>query len=260
MSFKVPEVIVTLVIKPFIIFSGVMCFWYFSALFNFIGYISAFNLIWIVIGTALILTGVFLKSLLTLSAKMHIIFKMIFAPIIIIFALSFLIIESLVFFSARSSGSENADYLIILGAGLYRGGPSLTLLRRINTAVDYAVRNPGVKIITSGGTGQGQARSEAAIMSNVLQINGIGIDRILIEDKSTNTFENLKYSARLMNDLNKKAVIVSSEFHLFRAKIIAKRLGYNNAGTLASRTPRLLLLHYYLREYLAVIKTLIFDR
>jgi len=259
MKKKIPEVIIVFVIKPALIFAGLMCIWYFLAISNFIGYISTFNTVWIYIGVFLILFTVFLKQILWLFSKMHRIIKAVCLCLVIIFLSSFFIIESLVFINARSKNTENADYIIILGAGLYRGGPSLTLLRRINVAVRYANDNPDVKIIVSGGTGQGQRISEAAVMSRVLQNNGIDADRIIIEDKSTNTFENLKFSGEIISGFDKKVLIASSEFHLFRAKIIASRLKYKNVGVLASRTPRILLPTYYLREYFAVIKTIFVD-
>jgi len=256
---KTHEVIINILIRPILIFIGFMCIWYFLAVSNFIGYISSINYLWVFIGFFIILTAVLLKLLIIVYYKMHKILKIIFSCLIIAVLSSFIIIESLILINARYKNHENADYIIILGAGLYRGGPSLTLFRRINAAINYSYNNPNVKIIVSGGTPEGMRISEAEVMSRVLQSSGININRIIIEDRSSNTYENLKYSSELISNLNKKVVISSSEFHLFRAQIIAKKLDYENIGTLASRTPDILLPNYYLREYFAVIKTLLFD-
>ena len=251
--------IIKLSIRPVIILLGLMCLWYFIALANFKGHINTFSIIWIFIGVFLILIAIIIKKIPVIFAKLNKVIKMILIGLLILFTLSFLIIQSLLIINSRSNNMENADYIIVLGAGLYRGGPSITLQRRINEAINYANDHPEVKIVASGGTGQGMSISEARVISNVMQRNGIESSRIIIEDKSTNTFENLKYSGELIGSLEKKTVIVSSEFHLYRANIIAKRLGYRNVGTLASKSEPLLLLNYYLREYMAVIKTLIFD-
>ena len=252
--------ILILFIKPILIFSGCACIWYFCAIINYTGYINAFNLIWIFAGLFIILIVVLNKFIKKLFQKMHKIIRVIFSGLILLILLSFIIIETLILINARTSNSENADNLIILGAGLYRGGPSLTLLRRIDTAIDYLEKNPETKIIASGGKGSWQSLSEAEIISGVLQNNGMDISGIILEDKSANTYENIKYSANLIKNPGEKLVIASSEFHLFRAKIIANRIGYKNTGILASQTPRILQLNYYVREYFAVIKTLLFDK
>jgi len=217
------------------------------------------NYAWVYAGNFLIIVAVLFNLLLKIFNKTHKIIKIVFLSVIISISLSFVIIESLIFINARSHKYENADYIVILGAGLYRGAPSLTLLRRINAAINYSNENPHVKIIVSGGTGEGQRTSEALAMARVLENNGINSDRIIIEDRSSSTYENLKFSGELISDLDKKIIISSSEFHLFRAKIIAKKLGYKNVGVLASRTPGILLPNYYAREYFAVLKTIFFD-
>jgi len=259
MQIKTSDVIINFVIRPIFVFIGIICIWYFLALRNFLGYMNPFYYIWIYIGAFFFLIAVFLKLLIFLFNKMHKAARIICLGLIILFCLSFVIIECFIIFNRKSSNYENADYVIILGAGLYRGGPTYTLWRRIHSAIVYSQENPDAKIIVSGGTGEGQRISEAAVMSRVLKDYGIDEDRIIIEDNSTNTYENIVYSAEYINDLDAKVVIASSEFHLFRAKIIAKGLGYKNVGTLASWTPRILLPNYLIREYLAVVKTLVFN-
>ncbi|MCL2801714.1 MAG: YdcF family protein [Treponema sp.] len=259
MQIKTPELIINILVRPLIIFAGAMCIWYFLALRNFIGYINQFNYIWLFAGVFFILLAVFIGLIIKLFFKMPKVIRVTAVSLIAAFVLSFIIIEGLVIINRKSSNYENADYVIILGAGLYREGPTYTLWRRINSAIIYSRNNPDVQIIVSGGTGEGQRVSEAEVMSRVLQSYGIGADRILIEDKSTNTYENISYSAAFINDTEAKIVIASSEFHLFRAKITAKRLGFKNVGTLASWTPRILLPNSLIREYMAVIKTLLFD-
>ncbi|MDR1390543.1 MAG: YdcF family protein [Treponema sp.] len=225
------------------------------AITGFIGYLNMFNLIWLFSGLALIAVTVFRKRIYKILK--HKIIRILFLVIAFIFSLSFILIEINVINNAKTNQVENADYIILLGAGLNGKNPSLTLTRRINTAIDYLKLNQNTKIIVSGGRGRDEDISEAEVISNVLQNNGISAEHIVLEDKSRNTLENLKYSGEIINDYNKKVLIVSSEFHLFRAKSIAKKIGYKNIYTLASKSPRILLVNYYVREYFAVIKEII---
>jgi len=240
-----------------LVFMGIMCLWYFRNVTIFLGYINAFSLIWVYIGALFILIAVFINKLLMLLNKTHKIVKKICLILLTAFLLSFVVVEGLIKIHARPSHSENADYLIVLGAGLYRGGPSVALLRRINAAARYSGSNPDVIIIVSGGRGDGQHFSEAEVMSRVLQERGVNISQIIIEEASANTYENIKNSAKIINDFDKKIVVVSSEFHLFRAKCLAKKMGFKNIGAIASWTPLILVPNYYLREYLAVMKDFI---
>ena len=94
-------------------------------------------------------------------------------------------------------------------------------------------------------------------MRNYLMVHGIDESRILIEDQSTNTYENLKFSMNLYNV--KHAVVVSNTYHLYRTKIIAKRLGMKMEA-LVAETPIRSKRKMYVREYLAIMKTILFDR
>ncbi|MDR1306766.1 MAG: YdcF family protein [Treponema sp.] len=181
------------------------------------------------------------------------IIKLFSAIIITLFLLSFILIEGLIIRDAKNKNIENANYIIILGAGLNGANPSLALLQRLNAAIGYLKKNTNTDVIVSGGKGSRETVTEAEVMSKLLQNNGIEINRIILEDRSTSTYENLLYSGNLI-DINKKVVIVSSGFHLFRAKNIAKKIGYKNIGGIAGKTPLLLLPNYYVREYLAVLK------
>jgi uncharacterized SAM-binding protein YcdF (DUF218 family) len=193
------------------------------------------------------------KILLKLYQKTPKIIKPFLIIGITVFLLSFVIIEGFIIHNAQNKNTENAQYVIILGAGLNGTGPSLTLLQRINTAIEYLNKNNDTTVVVSGGRGFLKTVTEAEVMAELLQRNGIQKHRIILEDRSTNTYENLLYSGNLIYG-NKKTIIVSSEFHLFRAKSIAKRIGYTNIGQIASKTPPLLVPNYYVREYLAVIK------
>jgi uncharacterized SAM-binding protein YcdF (DUF218 family) len=170
--------------------------------------------------------------------------------------MSFVIVEVLIISSSKTNNIENVNYIILLGAGLNKNVPSLTLTRRIDIALHYLNNNPNAKIIASGGKGRNEELSEAEIIAKILENSGINNTRIIKEEKSRNTSENFKYSTELIGNFNEKIIIVSSEFHLFRAKLIARKEGFKNIGTLACSTPLVLLPNYYIREYFAIIKEL----
>ncbi|WP_249646204.1 YdcF family protein, partial [Lysinibacillus sp. D3C2_S12] len=93
----------------------------------------------------------------------------------------------------------SADYMIILGAKVKPGGvPSLSLKSRLEVAVQYLTIYPHVKVIVSGGQGPDEDRTEASVMKDYLEPNGIEASRIIIEDQSTSTYENLVFSKELL--------------------------------------------------------------
>ena len=145
----------------------------------------------------------------------------------------------------------------ILGAKLFGDKPSLSLQNRLDVALEYLYSHPDVKVIVSGGQGEDEDIPEAHSMRNYLMARGIDESRILIEDQSTNTYENVKFSMDLYDV--KHAVVVSNTYHLYRTKIIAKRLGMKMEA-LAAETPMRSKRKMYVREYAAIMKTILLDR
>jgi uncharacterized SAM-binding protein YcdF (DUF218 family) len=148
---------------------------------------------------------------------------------------------------------KNADYLIVLGARVKRTVPSLVLKERINTAAAYLQANKNTVVIASGGKGPGEDISEAENIKNELMKKGIGNTRIILEDQSTDTYENIRFSKRLIPKGGKKGVVVTNTFHLYRAIMIAKDQNLNVYGVPA-KTPKSAILKSYIREYLAITK------
>lgn len=182
--------------------------------------------------------------------------------IVILATISFITIEALIINSAYSEEAEKVEYVVILGAGLRGEELSLTLYNRLNTAIMYLNQNIQSKVIVTGGRGPGEDITEAEGMKRFLIESGINESRIIIENKSTSTFENLLYSKRILEEQlsysDNKIMIVTCDFHIFRAKFLAARLGFNPYG-LPSPSVSYLRPYYYLREYFAVIKSLLLD-
>lgn len=182
---------------------------------------------------------------------------------IIIFLISFIMIEGLIFLEGEKMTSEKVDYVIVLGARLYGDIPSPALQERLKVAKEYLLDNENINVIVSGGQGSNELISEASAMENYLVENGSDSGKIIVEDKSTSTFENLKYSLDKIREVddkeNLKVLIATNKYHLFRARFLAKRLGMIPYG-LPAEIPPSIIVQQYIREYFAVIKSFVFDR
>ncbi len=153
--------------------------------------------------------------------------------------------------SAAGTPNPQADYLIVLGAGVNGTRPSLSLWERIEAAYDYLVTYPDAVAIVSGGQGSGEDITEAQCMYNELTALGIAPERILLEEQATTTLENLRFSLNLMEP-GASVAIVSSEYHLHRAGMFAQSLGLEPKLVPAHTSYPVLRTNYYLREIFAV--------
>ena len=155
--------------------------------------------------------------------------------------------------SAHGTGSQHADYLIVLGCQVRGTVPSRMLRQRLDAAATYLSTNTDTHCIVTGGKGDGENLSEAQCMYNYLTAAGIDPSRITMEDQATSTMENLRYSMEFWEP-NAQIAIVSNEFHLYRADQMARQLGLSPALIPASTEYPILLASYTLREILAVWK------
>ena len=149
---------------------------------------------------------------------------------------------------------DGADYCLILGAQIRQNGPSIVLKRRLDIAIDYLKKNPDTKVIVSGGQGANEPMTEAQGMAEYLVEHGIKESRILKEDKSRNTSENLSFSSAYLDKEQDEGVIVTNSFHVFRALHIAKKKGYQKVYGLAATSYLPTLPNNLLRECLGVWK------
>lgn len=157
----------------------------------------------------------------------------------------------------QPAANGTATYMIVLGAKVKAGGiPSLSLQNRLEEAVKYLNEYSHVKVIVSGGQGADEDRSEASVMLKYLQDQGIDTNRILVEDQSTSTYENLLFSKELLPKGTKKITILSNDFHLKRAKYLAQSLGFE-VDVVAAKTPKSVEIQLNLRERAALLKTYI---
>lgn len=165
----------------------------------------------------------------------------------------FIIVGMLLVESAGNPKSE-PDYIIVLGAKVRGTKVSRALRERLDCTITYATKHPQAKIIVSGGQGNGEDITEAQAMFEYLTNAGIDEKRVIREERSTNTAENFQYSLELAGDKQKKFLVVSNRFHIYRAVAIGKKMGMQHIEGLAAPTDGVMRLHYYLREAFAVVK------
>jgi uncharacterized SAM-binding protein YcdF (DUF218 family) len=150
-------------------------------------------------------------------------------------------------------GTENAT-AIVLGCRVYGERASQSLRERLEAAYEYLVEHPAADCVVSGGQGDGEDISEAECMYRWLVEKGIDPSRIYKEDQSTSTEENIAFSKGVIeeNGLFQKVVIISNEYHIFRAGMIADDQGLV-WGAKAARTASWLFPTYYVRELYAIL-------
>ena len=146
------------------------------------------------------------------------------------------------------------EYVIVLGARVNGTKVSRNLKYRLDAALGYIKDNPLCKVIVSGGQGKGEHITEGQAMRDYLINKGIEPERVIKEEISVNTGENLKYSMDIIGNKSAKVVIVSNNFHIYRAVKIAEKQVYKNVSGAGAKTVAFTLPNCYLREAFAVIK------
>ena len=173
----------------------------------------------------------------------------------------FMSVEIMLISYSKSEPAKNADYIIVLGASVRGDTPSKTLYARINAAYDYLIANPDTIAICSGGQGIGENVSEAYAIARELAARGIDESRLILEENSTTTGENLKFAKQFIPGYDSSeisVILVTSDFHLYRACLLAGRYGYKNLYGLAADEFLYTTPSYYIREFFALIKEMLF--
>lgn len=230
------------------------------SLLYFIGYViwvgvnNSFTFFWLLLGMLSIVLGFVHQWMKNKNLNWYHHVTHIFYGILLCAFVCFFIILGMVVHKGTKKADKNADYMIVLGAHVYGERMSSNLKYRIALAKEYLEENPATKVILSGGQGHGEKISEAEAMYRYLIQNGIAKERIQKEEASVNTEENIKNSIKTGNLEKKKVVIVSNDFHVYRAIGIAKKLGLTDAQGLGSKTHPYTSINCYTREVFAVIK------
>lgn len=168
--------------------------------------------------------------------------------------LLFVIVEGCILSRYHEKGKENLDYIIVLGAQMKPAGPSAVLKFRLDEAYEYLIDNENTICIVSGGQGSNEPCSEAEGMYRYLTDKGIPASRIVMEDQSTDTSENIAYSAKLIGDYHVSVGIVTNNFHVFRGVQLARHEGFQDVSGIAARSNVYFQLNNLVREFFGVMK------
>lgn len=173
--------------------------------------------------------------------------------------LVFAVTERSILNAAQSHSDEQADAVIVLGAGVNGTTPSLALQSRIDAAEAYLTKYPEIPAVLSGGQGRGEDITEARAMYRALVADGVNPDRLILEERSTNTVENFRYSRELLQKqgvdiTHARIAVVTNDFHVFRAGLLADREGLSTFGISAKLPWWWLSVNYDIREVFAVWK------
>ncbi len=232
---------------------GILFILYFLSIAFFVGHGTNFYFIWLIMGIALILLSICLKKEI-LIPSLPILFRRLFRIGVSVCLVIFLIVEIFIFSGFTAKGPEELDYIIVLGAQMKTTGPSRVLKMRLDKAYDYAVRNSDTCVIVSGAKGSDEPVSEAQGMYDYLVEKGIDKNRIIMEDQSYNTNQNIMFSSAFLDKEKDQIGIITNNFHIFRATRIAKRCGYKNVYGIAAKSEPFLQPNNMLREFLGVMK------
>ena len=159
---------------------------------------------------------------------------------------------------------ETPAFIVVLGAQVQGDGPSLTLKKRLDKTLTFMQEHPDKTVIVSGGQGPDEAHTEASVMARYLIEHGADASRVIEEDKASNTRENLLFSSKLAEaagfDTSRvpccpaPAEAAASDFHMCRAKYIARTLSMEPYGLASDTWPWILKVNYTLREVFAFAK------
>lgn len=213
----------------------------------------SFSTAFIIISMILIYILISAKNIDYKNKYIIIIYK-IYKIIMVLFITSFIFLQVAILMNIYVTKDINnvktVDTMIILGAKVNRDGVSKTLKLRLDKAIEYYNKDKDINIIVSGGQGKDEVMTEALAMKNYLLENGVDEKNIILENKATTTLENIIFSKEIMEDLNlgNRALIITSDYHLFRGRFIASILGIDNEGlcSISSLSSRM---YYMIREY-----------
>lgn len=213
----------------------------------------SFSTVFIIVSMILIYILINTKNIAYKNKYTKVIYKT-YKVIMILFIASFIFLQSAILINMYKTKDvntiDNVDVMIVLGAKVNKDGVSKTLKLRLDKAIEYYNENEHINIIVSGGQGKDEIMTEASAMKEYLVENGVNRNNIILEDKATTTLENIIFSKSIMKNLNlgNRALIVTSDYHLFRGRFIASILGVDNEGlcSISSLSSRM---YYMIREY-----------
>lgn len=245
-------------IHSLIILAGAVFFIWFSIPVFTHRILNIGNITGLVVSGVLLIAGIFYKNFLQgiLYLQKYFFGKCVIGIMIIGIGIVAIIavIETVLIVKASTKKPQENTTLIVLGCKVYGEHASRSLRERLDAALIYLEENPDSQCIVSGGMGEGEKISEAECMYCYLIKKGIHSSRIIKEDKSTSTRENLRFSKKIIEErgLSKNIAIATSDYHQYRASKIAKTLGFS-VGAVPGHTAWWLFPTFYVRELYGIL-------
>ncbi len=237
---------------------ALICMGYYIVCATYAGVGSSFIFIWLM--GAVFFGLVFAVRVLEIKGIIHVakVFRICFIVIMAAGASLFIFTEALIIKGMMAKPKDNCDYIIVLGCQIRGDHITRSLKNRLDVAVSYAIDNPDTTIIVSGGRGKGENTTEAFAMYNYMVSKGIDGSRIIQEDKSTDTSENMKYSVQYIENTDSLVGIVTNNFHIERSRLLARHAGLNNTCVMPAESDHLLFINYMVREAIGIVKDFVF--
>lgn len=258
---------------------GLLCLAYYGVIAVYSGVETSFSGIWLVLGACLFLMALVTRIFPRFRDRVSLRLEVSAVTVAAAFFAVFVMVEAAMFLNFFSLKKQSADYVIVLGAQVRGNAMSHSLKYRLEKAAEYAAVHPNTVFILSGGKGPGENISEAAMMYKYMRDCGVPEYQLIKEETSRSTYENLVYSKLLINareTVRRETIrdimaangylvppdeetpirvgIVTSNFHVLRAKGIARKIGLPNVSGIAAKSDPVLFVHFCMRECFAILK------
>ncbi|MCD8054432.1 MAG: YdcF family protein [Lachnospiraceae bacterium] len=239
--------------------AGAFCFVYFVVCGVYAGFGASFLGIWPVLGVFLTIWALSMHQAKAGHVLIHLPrgLKLAVSGVLLLGVLVFAVMEMLIASQMFATGEENLDYLIVLGAQVRGDTVSVALEARLESAKAYLEENPDTQAVLSGGQGSGENLTEAKAMYEWLTERGIDGSRLILEEASTSTWENLTFSRELIGSTDVSVGIVTNNFHVYRGTMLARCAGFSQVSGIAAESHTVMQLHFLVREGLALAKDLV---
>ncbi len=175
--------------------------------------------------------------------------------LIFAFLVSFAIIEAKII-GAVDTTDESCDYIFVLGCGIKGTNLTRAGASRADAAITYMNKNPDCIAILCGGQGKDEKITEAQALYNYMSAKGIDKTRLLKEERSTDTTQNIAFAKEMLPQKEGlKIAVATNDFHLYRSTVIMKKTGIENVFCVNGPTPKVFLLRtsLFLREYFSIM-------
>ena len=237
------------IINRVVLVFGIACILYWLALGVFVRFGQSLMDLWLIAGVVCILRYLYWRFIGKTGCKPLLVALRIafFAALAFFFA-----VEGIIVAAGNAVPEPGLDYIVVLGARVNGTEPSGALSNRIDRAAEYLEENPDTLAILSGGQGEGEEISEAQCMLERMTACSVDPARLTLEDRSTDTSENLKYSREFIPE-GASVGLVTNNFHILRALALAKGIGWEGVKPIPVATPWFSIPHYYLREFIGVV-------